>query len=171
MILFITSELMFFGALFSAYFALRSGSEPWPPEGAEPEVAVAAVLTGILATSSVTAHRAVAAIKKGDTEGLIRILVVTIVLGALFLAGQLFEYSRLGFSLGEHSYGTVFFTLTGFHGLHVAIGLVILGVALTETKRGRVSATDHGSVEAASYYWHFVDAVWLLVFVVVYLIR
>lgn len=171
MILFVTSETMFFGALFGAYFTVRFGivgrGGAWPPAGIHLDPLLPAVLTVVLVTSSATIHRAVAAAKHGDLAAFRRGIVITLALGALFLTGQAIEYSLLDFSLGHSSFTTLFFTLTGFHGLHVAIGLVILTVALISARRG----LRRGPAEAAAFYWHFVDLVWILLFTTIYILR
>lgn len=175
MILFVTSETMFFGALFGAYFTIRFGTVgeggAWPPPGIHLHVLLPAILTAVLVSSSVTVHRGVALAKGGDITAARRWIGVTAVLGAAFLAGQAVEYALLDFSLGDGAYATLFFTLTGFHGLHVAIGLVILLVTLLAARRGRISEQRHGLAEAAGFYWHFVDLVWVLLFVTIYVLR
>jgi cytochrome c oxidase subunit 3 len=169
MILFIASEVMFFGGLFGAYFNIRAGFEEWPPAGTpEIEIAVTLALTAVLLSSSVTQHLAVAAINRDDRRGLARWIGVTVCLGLAFLAGQIYEYSTLGFGPSDNVFTTLFFTITGFHGFHVAAGIVIL--ILVMLRANRFSAEHHGHVEAATYYWHFVDAVWLFVFTALYLL-
>lgn len=167
MVLFICSEIMFFGGLFAALFALRAEAPSWPPAGVELDLLLPFGLTAILLASSATVHVAVERARAGRDPG--AWLLATIALGSAFLAGQLFEYSELPFALGDSLFGTLFFTITGFHGLHVAIGLVILGVAAAQLKRTRTSGIPVGDLEAASLYWHFVDAIWLLVLTAVYL--
>lgn len=170
MVLFITSEVMFFGALFAAYGSIRARAAEWPPPGVEIDLAIPLGLTFLLATSSVFCHRAGAAACRGDKPAARRALLATIALGLLFLAGQALEYSGLDFRLGDSAFATLFYSLTGFHGLHVFIGLVILGSAVVKLRTAPgTSAT--GAVEAASTYWHFVDGIWLLLFTVIYLIR
>jgi cytochrome c oxidase subunit 3 len=175
MILFVTSEVMFFGALFGAYLAARGAAtgrgEPWPPAGTELHLGLPIFLTVVLLTSSITVHKAMQRVKNGDLRGMERGLLVTIGLGLFFLGGQAVEYSLLDFSLGDHAFTTLFFMITGFHGLHVFIGVVILGVALITARRGRITPERHGHAEAAAFYWHFVDLVWIAVFVTLYLIR
>lgn len=171
MVLFITSEVMFFGALFAAYGSIRARSPEWPPSGVEIDLAIPIALTAILLTSSVFCHRASAAARRGDPAGARRALFVTIGLGMLFLAGQAFEYSGLDFALGDSAFATLFYSLTGFHGLHVFIGLVILSAAVVKLQGPGLQSGAAGTVEAASFYWHFVDGIWLLLFTVVYLIR
>lgn len=169
MVLFITSEVMFFGALFAAYGSTRARTADWPPPGIEIDRAIPIALTVILLASSVFCHRAAHAARRGEGAATRRAIAITIGLGFLFLAGQALEYSRLGFGLAENAYATVFYTLTGFHGLHVLIGLVILATAMSRTDR--LGEGGRGNVEAASFYWHFVDGIWLLLFAVVYLIQ
>ena len=171
MILFISSEVMFFGALFGAYFMIRAQHTSWPPPGSpEVDLAIPLALTVVLLTSSVSQHRAAAAARRGERERLTRLLAVTILLGALFLIGQAIEYGRLDASIDTNAFTSLFFTITGFHGLHVAGGLVALGLTYGRARRGAFTRARHGSVEAVTYYWHFVDAVWLAVLSAVYLL-
>ena len=174
MVLFVAGEVMFFGALFAAYFTLRRRADVWPPEGTpEIDVLMPGVLTLILLTSSLTAHRAVGAYKKEERTSLVRWLAVTVLLGSLFLVGEGLEWARLmgeDFTISSNVYGTLFFTMTGFHGLHLLGGLIILLVGL---RRARIAPLAHqrlASLEAATYYWHFVDVVWLGVGTSVYLL-
>jgi len=171
MILFITSEIMFFGGLFGAYLSLRAGSDDWPPEGIEVERSIPIVLTLVLLTSSVTVHLASKAAHRRDQAGVRRAVTLTVALGLLFLAGQAFEYSRLDFAIEDGAYATTFFATTGFHGLHVLVGVVILALGFLQVGRREADPRSLGQVEAASYYWHFVDAIWILVFTVIYLIQ
>ena len=174
MLLFIASEVMFFGGLFAAYFNARATfvGEWGPPEGAhELDVALAAVLTAILVASSFTMQFGVWAIRRGDTGKLKMWTAITLALGVLFLAGQLYDYSQLGFGIADGVYGTVFYTLTGFHGAHVFGGAVGLTIILARALRGQFSARNHVAVEAVSMYWHFVDVVWIGVFSVIYFLR
>jgi cytochrome c oxidase subunit III len=157
MTLFVSSEVMFFGGLFAAYFMLRGTAATWPPEGSvETSLVLPALLTVVLLASSLTVHAG----RLGPT----------IALGALFLAGQAYEYaelSREGLAASTDVFATLFFTITGFHGLHVAAGLVML--VTVHLRRGRAGGA--GPAEAVAYYWHFVDAVWVLVFLTLYVLR
>lgn len=171
MILFISSEIMFFAALFGAYFTIRSRTATWPPAGVEVEVALPAFATLVLISSSITIHAADSAALAGDRARTNRWLGTTIALGAAFLVGQALEYAQLGFEVSDHSYATLFYSMTGFHGLHVAGGLAALTVVLIKNGRGHISAARHGPVNAVSYYWHFVDLVWVLLFATLYLLR
>jgi cytochrome c oxidase subunit 3 len=175
MLLFIASEVMFFGGLFATYFNARASvaAGTWgPPEGAhELDLPLAAVLTAILVSSSFTMQFGVWAIRHGDVGKLKMWTAITLVLGALFLAGQLYDYSELGFGISDGVFGTTFYTLTGFHGAHVFGGTVGLTIVLARAMRGQFSARNHVAVEAVSMYWHFVDVVWIGVFSTIYLLR
>ena len=173
MLLFIASEVMFFGGLFATYFNARATTvgEWGPPAGGELDIALAGVLTAILVASSFTMQFGVWAIRRGDTGKLKMWTGITLALGVLFLAGQLYDYSELGFGIGDGVFGTVFYTLTGFHGAHVFGGTVGLTIVLARALRGQFSARNHVAVEAVSMYWHFVDVVWIGVFSTIYLLR
>ena len=174
MLLFIASEVMFFGGLFATYFNARASvaPEPWePPPGGELDMALAGVLTAILISSSFTMQFGVWAIRRGDTGKLKMWTGITLVLGLLFLAGQLYDYSQLGFGIADGIFGTVFYTLTGFHGAHVFGGAVGLTIILARAMQGQFSGRNHVAVEAVSIYWHFVDVVWIAVFSTIYLLR
>ena len=171
MILFIASELMFFAALFGAYFTVRAGADEWPPAGAELEVLLPALATGVLIASSATVHLASAAAEKGERAKTSSWLLVTISLGVLFLGAQAFEYSQLGFSVADHAYGTLFYSMTGFHALHVFAGVVTLVLVWLKNQRGHLSRARPGPAIAAGLYWHFVDVIWVLLFATLYLLR
>jgi len=175
MILFICSEVMFFAGLFAAYFNVRANSPVWPPEGNEHfrvanEIALPLIITTILIISSFTCQLAVWSIRKGDRAGLIRNIAVTVVLGVIFLIGQGYDYTQLGFTLADGTFGTTFFTLTGFHGAHVLGGVLMLSVVLYRAMAGQFSSKHHDMVEAVSLYWHFVDVVWIVLFSLLYLV-
>ena len=174
MLLFIASEVMFFGGLFATYFNARAAAGPgnWhPPEPGHLDLPLAAVLTAILVSSSFTMQFGVWAIRRGDAGKLRLWTAITLGLGLLFLGGQLYDYSTLGFGIGDGPFGTVFYTLTGFHGAHVFGGAVGLTIVLARAMRGQFSARNHVAVEAVSVYWHFVDVVWIAVFSTIYLLR
>jgi cytochrome c oxidase subunit 3 len=177
MLLFITSEVMFFGGLFAVYFNIRASHAVWPalPEGVEfhlnPIVVVATVL---LLASSGTMQWGLWRIRKGDRTGMNRALVVTLILGALFLALQAYDYSILiteGIRLNSGIFGSLFYTMTGFHGAHVFGGVVGITIILARGLAGQFSAQHHVAVEAVSVYWHFVDVVWIALFTTLYLIQ
>jgi cytochrome c oxidase subunit III len=174
MVLFIASEVMFFGGLFGAYFTIRSSAAEWPPAGTpELDWKYAAVLTALLVTSSVTMQFAVWAVRKDNTRSLVRWLIITLILGAAFLAGQANEYRMLiheGMTLRSGVFGSTFYTLTGFHGAHVTGGAIFILLVLLRARGGQFTSARHDSVEMASYYWHFVDVVWIGLFSAVYLL-
>jgi cytochrome c oxidase subunit III len=175
MLLFIASEVMFFGGLFATYFNARAGvpAGTWgPPAGAHGlDIALAGVLTAILLSSSFTMQFGVWAIRRGDIGKLRMWTAITLVLGVLFLLGQLYDYNVLGFGIADGVFGTTFYTLTGFHGAHVFGGTVGLTIVLARALRGQFSSRNHVAVEAVSMYWHFVDVVWICVFSTIYLLR
>jgi cytochrome c oxidase subunit 3 len=173
-LLFIVSEVMLFGAFFAAYFFLRVVISPadWPPEGVHLPVAVAGMNTAILVSSSFTMHYALEAVRHGNRRGLQFGLVATWLLGLTFLFIQLNEYVHLGFSARDHSFGSIFYSLTGLHGAHVFVGLLLLSFATIRAFRGHfgTEAMDHLGVEAPGIYWHFVDVMWIVVFTAVYIL-
>jgi cytochrome c oxidase subunit III len=174
-LLFIVSEVMLFGAFFASYFFLRvvaNEGNPWPPEGFELPVAVAAVNTAILVSSSFTVHWALESAKRNNRSGMIMGLATTFLLGATFLFIQLNEYVHIGFSARDEAFGTIFYGLTGLHGAHVTVGLILLAFANIRAWRGHFGpdAKDHLGVEVPGIYWHFVDVMWIIVFTTVYIL-
>jgi cytochrome c oxidase subunit 3 len=183
MLLFICSEVMFFSGLFAAYFSVRAGSIHWPPTVAEnipkeladhfnlhAEPWFAGGLTVILILSSVTCQLGVWAIRRDDRTGFIRAFGVTLILGIVFLIGQLYDYSTIGFGVSDTPFGSTFYTLTGFHGAHVFGGAVMLSVILYRGLAGQFSSRHYDAVEATSLYWHFVDVVWIALFSTLYIL-
>jgi cytochrome c oxidase subunit 3 len=183
MLLFITSEVMFFAGLFAAYFNVRATSPVWPPEGfadklhwlptAEQIIPIVTFATIMLITSSFTCQIGVAGIRRGDRTALIRSIGVTVVLGTAFLLLQLLDYSILygeGVRLDSGTFGTTYYTLTGFHFAHVLGGVIMLSVVLYRAMAGQFTSEHHDMVEATSLYWHFVDVVWIVLFSVIYVI-
>ena len=163
---------MFFAGLFATWFTLRAnaGPEGWPPEGVELEVGRTAVATVVLIASSGTMHVASGAAHRADRVAAIRWLTVTAVLGALFLTNTVSEWAAADFSIDSHAYGSIFWLLTGFHWLHVVAGLVLMLALARLTWPGtRAELGVHHQV--VGYYWHFVDVVWVGVFVAVYLVQ
>jgi cytochrome c oxidase subunit 3 len=173
-LLFIVSEVMLFGAFFASYFFLRVVVDPpsWPPEGIHLPVAVAGVNTAILVSSSFTVHYALESIRRGNRRGLKLGLVATWLLGATFLFIQLNEYAHIGFSARDQAFGTIFYGLTGLHGAHVFVGLLLLSFANVRAFRGHFGPepSDHLGVEVPGIYWHFVDVMWLIVYTSVYIL-
>ena len=173
MLLFIISEVMVFGAFFTAYFFIRvvADNHTWfPIDGKDLPVAVAGVNTAILLSSSLTMHWAQTSIKNGNRFGLRAGMLTTFLLGATFLFIQINEYIHIGFSPQDHAYGSVFYGLTGLHGAHVTIGLVLLGMVTIRSFRGHFSPEEHRGVEVPGIYWHFVDIMWIIVYTTIYVI-
>lgn len=166
----ILSEIMLFGALFAAYFVVRSEAPDWPPVGEleRPELLLPGLNTILLVSSSVTMQLAVRAVMRDDHGRLMRWLLSSIVLGGIFLAIQVFEFATNGFGLSDGVFGSTFYTLTGFHGAHVLVGLLLIAMVANRARRGYVNAQRHTAVEGVSYYWHFVDVVWLFLFSTLY---
>ena len=171
MFLFIASEVMLFGAFFTAYFFVRVvGGSAWPPEQFHLPVFVAGVNTAILVTSSFTIHWSLQSIKRDNRAGLQAGLVLTLALGIVFLLTQAREYSRVGFNPADGAFGTIFFGLTGLHGAHVFVGLTLLTFATVRAFRGHFSAAHHHGVEIPGIYWHFVDVMWIVVYTTIYIL-
>jgi cytochrome c oxidase subunit III len=178
MILFIASEVMFFVAWFWAFFAAAlfpSTAEAvggqWPPVGIEPlDPFVYPLLnTLILLLSGTTVTWAHHALIHGDREGFKQGLWLTIILGMLFSALQAYEYSHATFGFAGNIYGATFYMATGFHGFHVIVGTIFLAVCLWRAYLGDFTPKQHFGFEAAAWYWHFVDVVWLFLFLTIYI--
>ncbi len=171
-IVWLSSELMFFSALFAMYFTVRSISEVWPAEGVELDLKSATPFTIVLVLSSVTCQLGVFAAERGDVYGLRRWFSLTLFMGMIFVGGQSYEYFvHNSFSISSHAYGSVYYLTTGFHGLHVIGGLVAFVFVLARSTFGRFTPDDATSAIVISYYWHFVDVVWIGLFATIYLIR
>jgi len=171
-LIWLASELMFFAGLFAAYFVLKAANEPaWPPPGAELDVRLSLVATLLLVLSSLTVHVSVAAAQEGRHRRSSMMLAATVVLGAVFLGIQLYDYSALDFSISSHAYGSIYYLLTGFHGLHVLGGLIALTVVGWVVFSRGSRAPAHRTLQVSSYYWHFVDVVWIAVFLTVFVVR
>jgi cytochrome c oxidase subunit 3 len=186
-IIWLSSELMFFAALFAAYFTIRSVSpEMWAENTAQLDVPFAAVNTTILVLSSVTCQMGVFAAERGQVSrkaGLLNVagwglrewFILTYIMGAIFIGGQSFEYAELishGVTLQNDAYGTMFYLTTGFHGLHVIGGLFAFLFVLGRTYLAKRFTHEQAvSAIVVSYYWHFVDVVWIGLFAAIYLVR
>jgi cytochrome c oxidase subunit 3 len=171
MLLFIISEIMVFGAFFTAYFFIRVVSNnPWMPSGEELPKAVAGVNTAILLSSSLTIHWALHSIKNGNHRGLKAGVLTTFPLGATFLFVQINEYINLGFAPHDSAQASVFYGLTGLHGAHVFVGLTLLLMVTIRAFKGHYSPEEHRGVEVPGIYWHFVDVMWIIVFLSVYVL-
>jgi heme/copper-type cytochrome/quinol oxidase subunit 3 len=170
---FLSSETVFFSALIVTYVVMhgRNVSGPLPHDILN--VPLTAVNTFVLICSSFTMVSALAAIQRGQTRMLKFWLIATMLLGAAFLGGQATEFSLLmgqGLSLSKNVFGATFFTLTGFHGTHVLVGLIWIAFVLRKGYQGQLNRENHLAVEMVGLYWHFVDLVWIIIFTVVYLI-
>ena len=175
-IVWLANELMFFAGLFGIYFTARAtnGDKPWPPPPTELNVPYALVFTIILVASSITCQLGVFAAERGDVFGLRRWYLLTLVMGAIFVFGQANEYLHLvheGTTIAGSAYGTVFFLTTGFHGLHVIGGLIAFVILIARSKMSKFTPAQATSAIVVSYYWHFVDVVWIGLFVTIYFIR
>jgi cytochrome c oxidase subunit 3 len=178
-VLFIVSEAVMFGAFFAQYFYERILSTGWPtraglPPGFDrvPAFPLPVILTVVLVASGFTAHFAQNAIRRDDRDAFQGWLIVTILLGVSFLGGQAYEYTNLivneGFNITSGIYGTIFFSITGLHGIHVTIGVLVLIGVLIRAFMGHFLSRSHFGVEGTVLYWHFVDAVWLALYVGLY---
>jgi cytochrome c oxidase subunit 3 len=170
-IVWLASELMFFSGLFAAYFTLRAKTNPWPPQGVDLGTARAAVATAVLVVSSWTMHRAVAFARRDDRRSAATWLMITVCLGTLFIANQGLEYADSTFSISSHAYGSMFFLMTGFHGIHVIGGLIFMAAAIWMISGRSARAPLGPTLEMCAYYWHFVDVVWVVMFFTLYVLR
>jgi cytochrome c oxidase subunit 3 len=171
MLLFIMSEIMIFGAFFTAYFFIRVvNHNPWPAHGTTVPEAVAGINTAILLSSSLTIHWALVSIKRGNRFGLKAGMVSTFLLGFTFLFVQINEYVHVGFPPRASGQATIFYSLTGLHGAHVFVGLCALLIVTIRSFRGHYSPERHMGMEVPGIYWHFVDIMWIVVYTTVYVI-
>ena len=173
MLLFIISEIMVFGAFFTAYFFIRVvNSDEWPAAGTELPKLVAGINTAILVSSSFTVHWALEGARKGNRNAMKMGLAMTWLLGATFLFIQINEYIHIGFSARDGAFGSIFYGLTGLHGAHVLVGLILLTFANIRAWRGHFGTEPkaHLGVEVPGIYWHFVDVMWIIVFTTVYIL-
>jgi cytochrome c oxidase subunit III len=171
MLLFIISEIMVFGAFFTAYFFIRVvDANPWPAAGTELPKIIAGFNTAVLLSSSVTIHWALESAKRGNRFGLKAGMLTTFFLGCTFLFVQINEYVHIGFAPSNSAQASVFYGLTGLHGAHVFIGLCLLLMVTVRAFRGHFSPEQHRGVEVPGIYWHFVDVMWVIVYTTVYLL-
>lgn len=176
---FLGSDMMGFASIIAGYFYLRTQSVDWPDNGELLNIGLTGVNTVFLLSSSFTMGWAVAAIRKGNQKRMLQFLGLTIFLGTLFLAVQVYEYVELAGVFGEafdgrpfsgHVFASTFFLLTGYHALHVGIGLIYLACIFAAAKGGRYSATSYVPLDIAGLFWHFVDWVWVVIFISLYII-
>jgi cytochrome c oxidase subunit III len=175
-IVWLASELMFFAGLFAMFFTVKAQNDTdhWPPPPTHLNVGYALVVTIVLVASSLTCQMGVFAAERGDVFGLRRWYTITLVMGAIFVLGQANEYRTLiseGTTIPSSAYGTVFYLTTGFHGLHVTGGLIAFAFLLTRTRMSKFTPAQATSAIVVSYYWHFVDVVWIGLFSVIYFVK
>ena len=172
-IFFLCSEVALFGALIFAYLYLRRSLPTWPPPGIPKlEVVLPAINTVVLISSGFFCHYAYTAIKRGRQLLFMVLLLLTIVFGAAFLGGQAFEYKSLWLrtTINHDIFGATFFTLTGLHGAHVSLGVLALIAVFMLGLHGRWTRDHNFAVHGVTLYWHFVDAVWVVLFAIFYLV-
>lgn len=171
LMVFLASESLMFCGLFASYLIYRGAHSTWPPEGTEVELLLPTINTIILVSSSFVIHQGDVAIKKNDVKGLRLWYGLTVLMGAIFLGGQVYEYLNLGYGLSTNVFSSCFYVMTGFHGLHVFIGLLLmLGVMWRSRRLGHYNATKHTGPEMAEIYWHFVDIIWVILFALLYIL-
>jgi cytochrome c oxidase subunit 3 len=167
----LASESTLFGTLLMAYLYLRTGASRaafTPVAGSD--IAIAAANTGILLLSAWIVGQAVIAIQRGDRRGLVRRLLITLALGLVFVGGQVFEFNRSGMAPDDPSFGGVYFALMGFHALHVLAGIVVLAVNSVRARLGDFTARRHTAVKVGAWFWYYVTAVWVVLFVGLYVL-
>jgi cytochrome c oxidase subunit III len=171
-IVWLSSELMFFAALFAMYFSIRAADySQWEKHTPILNIPYATTFTIILVASSVTCQLGVFAAEKGDVHSLRRWFAITFVMGLIFVLGQANEYRHLvehGIKINGDGYGSMFYLTTGFHGLHVTGGLIAFIIFMIRTTMGRFTPAQATSAIVVSYYWHFVDVVWIALFSMIY---
>jgi cytochrome c oxidase subunit 3 len=173
MVLFIASEVMLFGGLFAGYFFMRNQAEVWPPEGVHTiEAVLGGILTAILIASGVVGHTGILAMRKGNNQLFVLCMAGTLLLGTIFIAGQAYEWFQLmdhGLTASSGAYGSSFYILTGFHGAHVIAGLCMLAVVFLRGYWRDFTPARHLFADTSMLYWHFVDVVWVGLYVILYL--
>jgi cytochrome c oxidase subunit III len=168
---FLTSESLMFGGFFATYIFFLVSNEVWPPKETEVELLLPTINTIILVSSSFVIHLGDKAIKNNDVQGMRKWYRYTIIMGAIFLLGQAYEYMSLGYGLTTNIFSNCFYILTGFHGLHVFIGLLLISGVLWRSRRpGHYNAHKHVGIEMAEIYWHFVDIIWVILFTLIYVL-
>ena len=176
-IVWLSSELMFFAALFAMYFTIRQvNPELWATEPKLLNIPFSTLNTTVLVLSSVTCQLGVFAAEKGDVVRLRMWFIITFLMGSFFIGGQVYEYASLvhddGLTISANSYGSIFYLATGFHGLHVTGGLIAFLLVLGRTFSTKRFTHGHATTAiVVSYYWHFVDVVWIGLFATIYLIK
>jgi cytochrome c oxidase subunit III len=168
---FLASESLMFGGFFATFLFFRGITAVWPPEETKVELLLPTINTIILVSSSFVMHFGAVAIKKNNLKGMQLWYAITAIMGAIFLGGQVYEYMTLGYGLTTNVFSNCFYIMTGFHGLHVLVGVLWILTVLWRSRRpGTYSATKHTVVEMAEIYWHFVDIIWIVLFTLVYVL-
>ena len=172
-IVFLASECMFFSGLFATYFTLKEiTTSVWPPDDVHLEVERALLFTVLLVASSGTMQMAVRAIARDNKPAFRKWVAATMILGVLFVTNQLgYEWPEAGFTPSSHAFGSLFFTMTGFNAFHVSCGILAMAVLLGRSGVKRYGKDDLPAVEVVSYYWHFVDVVWVIMFTVLFFVQ
>jgi cytochrome c oxidase subunit 3 len=168
-VVWLASELMFFSGLFAGWFSLRAASGQWPPDDVHLDPLRTGLFTVVLLASSFTMHAGTRAAEHGDRRRAVRWILVTVAMGSVFLINQALEYAEFEFSLSSHAYGSIFYLMTGFHGLHVLGGLGLM-LAVLAVGTGRTRARLDEGLTVTEYYWHFVDVVWVGMFATIYVL-
>ena len=170
-IVWLASELMFFSGLFAAYFTIRANDQPWPPVGTHLDVVQAGIFTAILVSSSFTMQYAVFLEERFDRRGARTWIAATMVLGFMFLGNQFYEWVTQTTRWTTNAYGSLFYIMSGLHGLHVFIGLVAMIFLLGRMKGPAGDPGELAVFQGVSYYWHFVDIVWIGLYSCLFLLK
>ena len=170
-VLFLASELMFFAALFAAYYALRANRAQWPPPMVHLNIAEASFGTSLLFVASAVIVLSTRAIDRGNFAAARCWTASAIVAATGFVAQSLHGYAENNFGISTNAYGSIYYTMTGFHLVHVIAGIAILTALLVGMRSSALTTNRRAGAEAMTYYWHFVFVVWLGIFATVYLVR
>ena len=169
-LLFMVSDLVLFSSFIFAYLYLRNSGQGWPAGGPKLDIALAAINSIVLFGSGATMHFALENWKHGNFAKFANWIVMTIILGAGFLSGQILEYMHIGASWSSGIFGASFYTLTGMHGMHVFAGIIYLLVLLLQAAQGKYTYTKYTGLTLGTLYWHFVDVIWVVLFSIFYLL-
>ncbi|MDP6844317.1 MAG: cytochrome c oxidase subunit 3 [Candidatus Thalassarchaeaceae archaeon] len=177
MIWIIVTEVVVFASFFAYWFWAKwhtvswegAVGGTWPAEGVSHNLSLVTLNTAVLISSGFIAHKGIQNLGKGNVKRAKSLIAATILLGLIFLGIQIFEYSHAAFTWDSHAYGTAFFALTGLHGLHVLLGVIGFIVSWTLIQKGYFLPNRHESLHAIGWYWHFVDVIWILLYLIVYL--
>ena len=170
-VVFLASDVMLFAPFFAAYFLLRSTNSPWPPDGVELDTLRAGIATAVLISSSATMVAADRAEARHDLRTMRRWLLVTALLGTVFLANQIAEYLTIGFRYDDHPYGSIYWGITMLHTGHVTAGVAAIGLLYVRAARTRAPDEISSWATGVSLFWHLVDVIWIGVFLTIWVIR